>query len=423
MGSVWIDLLRSFVTNLMVALLIFSLAQPKMRRGTIIVAVLLSCALYTALNGICYVRGMYLYVVYADIFILVPALVLAKPFFKDTFFQWCFNIVTALNVLGVVRFLDGEVLGILPYPEYTMIVSRAVLLGIVSLLFTRKLRPFYVLVRENCGPYLPSSLGILAAFVFLMANARFLTSYRMLYAMVSVLAVLFYISAFWSLREISGKYVIREENLRMKSREMFLSSSARAMQHSLSLMEELSKQSRIKEHDARHKDAVLLQLMQEGKAEEAVSILKRQLAFVPSRSLKYCENTTMNSIVSYYVTQAEASQITCRVSIDIPETIGIDSFGLAMAVSNLLENAIHACLDIGPEWRWISFNAACNGQLLLSIENSCKAEVRLGLDGLPLSDGHGHGTGTQSVLAFIEEHDGEIVFSVRDGRFLVRMLL
>lgn len=170
-----------------------------------------------------------------------------------------------MNVLGVVRLLDGEVLGILPYPEYTMIVSRAVLLGIVSLLFTRKLRPFYVLVRENCGPYLPSSLGILAAFVFLMANARFLTSYRMLYAMVSVLAVLFYISAFWSLREISGKYVIREENLRMKSREMFLSSSARAMQHSLSLMEELSKQSRIKEHDVRHKDAVLLQLMQEGK--------------------------------------------------------------------------------------------------------------------------------------------------------------
>lgn len=80
MGSVWIDLLRSFVTNLMVALLIFSLAQPKMRRGTIIVAVLLGCALYTALNGICYVRGKYLYVVYADIFILVPALVLAKPF-------------------------------------------------------------------------------------------------------------------------------------------------------------------------------------------------------------------------------------------------------------------------------------------------------------------------------------------------------
>lgn len=63
----------------------------------------------------------------------------------------------------------------------------------------------------------------------------------------------------------------------------------------------------------------------------------------PHAYKKYCENTTVNAAIMHYVTMAERNDIKVTVSANIPYNTGADEMQLAIAISNLLENAIHAC--------------------------------------------------------------------------------
>lgn len=423
MTEVFPDFIRCIVSNVMFSLMIFSLARPKGKKNTIIFVTICICIADLLLNSIFYLRKQYWMVVYIDIFVLIPALILAKSFFYDTFNQWFLNVITALNTLCVVRFLDGEVFGILPYKEYSVTIARAIILGVIVWLFFKKLRPHYILAKEHCGPYLIVSLCIFASYGLLMTNAISLTHYKLLYSLLSIIAISFYISLFWSLKDITEKYILREENIKIKADELLLRSSTKAMQQSLALMEESTQRLRILNHDQRHINITLLEFLQSEKIQEAINFLKNNVVSPQLQKKNYCCNTIINSITSYYISLAKASSISCKTSIDLPETLLVDSFELAMTVSNILENAIQACKLLPVSKRWIRFCATYSGQLLLSISNSCVQEVKLSKDGFPVTLKDNHGIGTKSILAFVNHQKGEVIYDVKDGVFCISIII
>lgn len=96
---------------------------------------------------------------------------------------------------------------------------------------------------------------------------------------------------------------------------------------------------------------------------------------------------------------------------------------LAIALSNLIENAINACGKVPEGERFIDINAKYKEQLLLEVVNSCEKKVELDEDGLPYTTAAGHGIGTRSVLAFVKETDSEIRYIAEDKVFKVRMII
>ena len=125
----------------------------------------------------------------------------------------------------------------------------------------------------------------------------------------------------------------------------------------------------------------------------------------------------------HYVAIAERNDIRVKVSANIPHSVGVDEMQLAIAISNLLENAIHACDKVPEAERFIEVTAKYKQQLLLEISNSCMEKAKLDEDGYPVASEDGHGIGTRSVIDFARKTGSEIRYIADDNMFKVRMII
>lgn len=427
MTNVISDILRSAVTNLCILSLLFSVAQPKYNKRFSLLALAVIFLVDVILNIGFYQAGNYIAVVYFSVLFSVPVMFLFNLLFKETFAQWCFNVVTAMNVFAVVLFLSYWLSRPLPAPQYCNTVIRLLLFAAAIFLCYRFLRPLYRQVMEQWQVYFFAAISILICFFYVLIKdgnvEQTLQESTGMLSVLCVMALCVYGSIFSSLKVISGKYALREENLRIKAEEDLLRSSANAMERRLALIDETDRAASIRRHDQRHFDAALLELLQEGKSEEAMRLLQRHTAATPERAKAYCKNQAVNAIVGYYISMAEDADIRCEISLDIPADCGLDSLELAMALSNLLENAIHANKHLPKEKRFLRCTATFAGQMLIGVENACSQDTILGENGLPIPTANGHGIGTKSVVAFVNRWGGEIGYKVDRGVFRVRVML
>ncbi|HNX61768.1 MAG TPA: GHKL domain-containing protein [Candidatus Limiplasma sp.] len=414
------DIFRSIVTNAMLATLLFSLAQPRCRMRTLVAALVAIVTLDLALNIVFYLRNDYTTLGKLDIlfFILVGAAV--KPLFRETLMQWLFNCLTAMNVYAVVVVLSYYLCGLLPYPEYFITVLRFFLFAGVIILFRRRLRPLYRQAAEHWTVYLfvAASLFLNFAWYFIASSdvERTLQESVVPLLLLILQALFVYLAMFLTLRMNLRDAALREENLKMQAdREL--------TRQRLSLMDETVRQMSIVQHDCRHFNNTLLSLLQQGDVEKATELVQQRSAAFPQKPGCYCQNASVNAAVSYYAELARQRGINCELRLDIPEKLSVDELSLAMAVSNLLENAIQAVSDLPAEKRTVRMIAVNAGQLILELTNPYQGEVLLGAEGIPCSRRKGHGRGTQSVAAFVHQCGGELTYQITDGIFKVRMML
>lgn len=230
--------------------------------------------------------------------------------------------------------------------------------------------------------------------------------------------------------EIIGRLYALVDNTALKQREYKLKSdaeilemAANSMKERLIATEELMSQDRTMRHDRRHFEALLLSLIGDGKTDEAKKCLEERLSQEPHSFQRYCDNATVNAALMHYVTTAERNNIKVTVSANIPYDPGVDEMQLAIAISNLFENAIHACEKVPETDRFIELTAKFKEQLLLEIVNSCDGKTVLDEEGHPVTEEEGHGIGTRSVLDFVEKTNSEIRYVAEDNRFRVRMMI
>lgn len=216
---------------------------------------------------------------------------------------------------------------------------------------------------------------------------------------------------------------LKQKEYKLKSDAAILEMAARSMRERLSSTEELLSQDRTMRHDRRHFEALILSLIQDGKVDEARKCLEERLSHEPRVGKRYCENTTVNAALMHYMSLAERNNIKVTVSANIPYNVGVDDMQLAIAISNLLENAINACLKVPEPERFIEITAKYKEQLLLEIVNSCDGKQKLDEDGHPVTDREGHGIGTRSVLDFAEKTGSEVRYIAEDDKFKVRMIV
>ena len=421
-------LLRGSVTAVMNVVLLFILTQPKFGRRVTVTSAVIILVLNLVSNFYFYWTGNLTALTKFDMILLLVIGVALKPLVRDSFMQWCFNFLTAINFNMIIVILSYHLFYLFPYPYYAITVLRFLMYLAVILLFWRFLRPLYRQVMENWRVFFALVVCIFfnfAYYFFFTNDIKQTLSDEMwpLFLLVA-LSCAIYVTVLYFLQKISAEYVLKAQNLKMQNEKELLHLSASAMAERLQLMDKAAFQNSLAAHDRRHFNSMVLELLEQSRVEEAIDCLRRQNDIKPPQNKCYCENIPVNAAVCYYAAMAEQTGIRMEFDLTIPNDLPVDSLELAMALSNLIENAIHAC-DVLPDGqdRFIRFTCRHVGRLLLEMTNPYADDVTLDGNGYPTAQKAGHGVGTKSVIAFAKQYNAELLYHVENGIFQVRLLV
>lgn len=428
MDQLFPDFLRGFVSVIMNVVLIFSLLQPKYSKKVTNLIMLGIFTLDLAGATICYVIGNLTLLAKLIIIAFTFICFAVRPFFQDTFIQWLFSYLTVLNINVIVMVLSFVGSRYLPYPQYAVTALRIVLFGMFILLLRRGMKSLYRQMVEHWAVFFYVAVSIFAAFAYFILGSDdiigTLTEQTVPLLFITLIAFAAYTSVFHCLKILAKEYRLKEQNLRIQKDKELLQLSTETMEQRILLMDEAVRQMGIIQHDQRHLNAALLELLNQKDTDSAIMLIEQQTKVLPQKPMKYCENVAINAAVSYYDSLARRQGISCEIRLDIPSKLSAPDLSLAMVVSNLMENAIHSCKKLSPDKkRHIRFTALYTGQLILEMENPYEGEIPVDENGYPISKEEGHGRGTQSIRSFVESSDGELVYRIMDGIFKVRLMI
>ncbi len=428
MSAIFPNLLRSFITDVMLILLLSVMATPKYKSKFVYVfATAIILFVNVSVNYHFYQTENYTAVFYVDLAMHLVIMIALKPLFSDKIMQWCFSYITMLNILIAVMFLSYILSDIFPRPIYGNSYLRLILFSIIIFVFYKRVSKLYRNVLDYWHIYILPVISLLACFLRYLFGGDIrdmLSNNYIPLIFLIILGLSIYISIIHSLKTIAKQYAMREENHKMQTEREYLQLAASNMSQRLELMEEVSAQNSRAAHDRRHFNNVLLNLLEQGKSDEVTTLLKNQNQIAYKISKVYCENPVVNAAVCHYVNIAEQAGISTKIELDIPRELTVDSLELSMVISNLLENAIQSCgklIDISsPYLRFICRNV---GMLLLEMENPCTEGTRLDDNGYPFTSQEEHGIGSKSVIAFVKKYDGELMYKIENGIFRVRVVV
>lgn len=173
-------------------------------------------------------------------------------------------------------------------------------------------------------------------------------------------------------------------------------------------------------HDMRHHFAHLQSLAAKEQLQEIQEYLRTAQSDMDAITpIRFCENETINLILSAFAAKAKQAGILLTVDTKLPDSLPFSDTELCSLLSNALENAIQASKHIpDSNKRIIRLRAySKNSKLCIDIRNRYQIEPNFH-QGLPISDEQGHGFGTKSMVNIIEKHGGVFQFLVREGWFI-----
>lgn len=204
-----------------------------------------------------------------------------------------------------------------------------------------------------------------------------------------------------------------------RERDM-LATQFRHAQTEFASLREIQKSAAAYRHDMRHHFALLQSLASSGRIEEINEYLQTAQSDMDSITpIRFCENETINLILSSFAAKAKQSDIIFQVDTKLPDTLPLSDTELCSLFSNALENAIYACQNITDSTkRCIKLHMfSKNNKLCIDIRNSYQTEPVF-KNGSLVSTEPGHGFGTKSMAYIVESHGGICQFTVKDGWFV-----
>ncbi len=220
-----------------------------------------------------------------------------------------------------------------------------------------------------------------------------------------------------------------ETEKQMKSqRELdIFSSQLNQAKVELDNMRQMQKNTMIYRHDMRHHISLIKAYANEGDVQKIKDYLTNAEADIDALTpIYYCENETVNLILSAFNTQAKKAEVELKIDVKLPKELEISDTELCTLLSNMLENAITAAAQVDDiKLRRVYVNGLVkNQQLIVSTENAYIGKIEM--DGeLPKSSKKGdrHGFGIKSILTIVERYNGLYSFETEDGVFIFQILL
>ncbi|HEX3038371.1 MAG TPA: GHKL domain-containing protein [Oscillospiraceae bacterium] len=310
---------------------------------------------------------------------------------------------------------------------YSLIVIMIEILVLLPLLFLvyRYFRPLYLqmvnTMKKGWGLFciVPLLFNFLVYFLF-MENSNDLKQtsniISIIVAALMVLAVYGIIIIFF--RQEQQQFMLQNEQQLLKIQISALQNQSEAVRNA-------EEKITIYRHDMRHYIQNIQALLQNGDMKTVIEFLgKHDDMFQNTKVPYYCENRTINAILSYYLENAKKDGIEIKTKLDIVEKIPVDPIEICTVFANAIENAINACRKLPEgEKKIIELNCVSRPHFVFEIANTYIGNIQFDDSGYPLSKDKGHGIGTISIAAFVKKHNAIIGYKTTYGMFRVRILL
>ena len=171
-------------------------------------------------------------------------------------------------------------------------------------------------------------------------------------------------------------------------------------------------------HDRRHHNFIMLGLAKNGDIES----LREYLTNLVDDDNKvwgetrYCENTTVNMILTMYKKRARENGISVSISAKATGSLAVPPQDLVIVIANLFENAINATAKLNGNNRNIDIQIKDSPErLFIKIDNPCRHNLTF--------DDTLYGIGIRSVISTTNKYEGMYDFTAEDGVFSAKIIL
>jgi len=214
-----------------------------------------------------------------------------------------------------------------------------------------------------------------------------------------------------------------EQKANLERREQIINIAFEQQKKEMELIKEKEQEVRIIRHDLRLLLNTLIMYINEDNKEGALKLASTLATNIDATKLHhYCNNDTINYILSEYAEKCEKASISFQPTITLSDFL-MDEIMFTSILSNGLDNAIHATANLPVEERNIKLLLKTdNGKLLLSIRNHFQGKIVFS-DGIPISNEAGHGYSTQSIRYRTEKLGGNYQFIVEENTFILRIII
>ena len=349
---------------------------------------------------------------------LLPLIVFVQKFTKteDRLFLSVLRWILEAAVLGSL-FL--QLAGIVPFTR-SLYLFHVLLPAVLILIAVYML---YLGIRKKNRPAIAMFLAILVlavAAVLELLNYYFVFTERNSILFQNGLQLFCLIILVFGCVEVRRNMELRYRNLELAHDIEMLEQSVEIQKERGRVLTAYESEIRRQRHDLRHHLRYLRQLLQDGKDKEAAAYIESLDQAIPAGTVtRYCENSMVNAVISYYAALAHSDQIRMEVSVRIPAVNPhISDAHLCVILGNLLENAEEACRRMTEGEQWVRLRTKVHGELLfISMDNSCGGTVQP-QDGRYLSSKRsGEGIGLRSVRSLAKVHGGSAEFTSGDNWF------
>lgn len=220
-------------------------------------------------------------------------------------------------------------------------------------------------------------------------------------------------------------YSETQKQQRLQREKELLDTQFKLAQKEFDSFKQMEEANRAYRHDMRHHSNLLLGFAKEGRLDLITEYLKDiKVDIEKITPKKYCENETVNLILSSYGREAEEKNIEFVVDAKLPVTIPLTDTELCSVLSNALENAFNAVLTLDEKKnREIQLRAyEKNEKLCIEAKNRYGIEPVF-IKGLPVSNEMEHGFGTKSMANIIRNKEGVFRFYTENGWFIFQAVL
>ena len=138
----------------------------------------------------------------------------------------------------------------------------------------------------------------------------------------------------------------------------------------------------------------------------------------------YCENTALNAITAYYISEARTKGIKLTAKLNVPQNIIISDYELCSIVGNILDNAVSAAQGLNGDAE-ILFVADIkpNGDLYIAVSNPYSGTIKEKNGKFISTKTGGHGIGLESVRAIVRKNNGYCNFRYDGNTFYSEIML
>lgn len=214
-----------------------------------------------------------------------------------------------------------------------------------------------------------------------------------------------------------------EQKAAMEHKEQVIRIATQQHAREMASVKRSQQELRLLRHDMRLVLGNLTTMLEEGDLEQAKKLISGYADQVAKTEIhRYCENDLINYTLSHFASRCQAQAVTFHAAIDIDAVLP-DELMLSSIISNALDNALNAQLELPEKGRCIHVTLKnSGGKLLFSVKNPYR-RAPLFVDGVPVSSQKGHGYGTQSICYLTERLGGNYQFSIQDDVFILRIIL